>query len=131
MDIFLKLTAGVLVATIVTLTISRYSSDISLLLTLLVCVMILITAVTYLKQVLEFMNQLVKVGGMENEVFHILLKSTGIGLVSQVACTICSDGGNQSLAKALQLLTSIVILTLCIPLFEKLLQIIEAVLGGI
>ena len=131
MDIFLKVTAGVLVVTIVTLTISRYSSDISLLLTMLVCAMVLISAVTLLKPVIEFMRRLVKIGGIENEVFHILLKSAGIGLISQVACTICSDGGNQSLSKALQFLATTVILMLCLPLFERLLQIVETVLGGI
>ena len=131
MDIFLKVTAGVLVVTIVTLTISRHCSDISLLLTILVSAMVLIAAVTYIKPVIEFMNRLVKIGGIDNEVFQILLKSAGIALISQVACTICSDGGNQSLAKALQFLATTLILTLCIPLFERLLQIIEAVLGGI
>ena len=62
---------------------------------MLMSAMVLIAAVTYIKPVIEFMNRLVKIGGIENEVFQILLKSAGIALISQVACTICTDGGNQ------------------------------------
>ena len=131
MDVFLKVTAGVLITTIVTITISRHSSDISLLLTMFVCCMVLLVAVTYLKPVIEFMQKLVNVGGIDNEVFNILLKSTGIGLISQIACTICSDSGNQSLGKALQYISSTTILYLSLPLLDRLLQLIEKVLGSI
>lgn len=131
MDVFLKVTAGIMVTTIVTITISKHSSDISLLLTMLVCCMVLIAAVAYLKPVIEVMNRLVKTGRIENEIFNILLKTAGIGLISQIACTICYDGGNQSLSKALQCLSTTVILYLCIPLFDRVLQLIETVLGSV
>ena len=131
MDIFLKVAAGIMVSMIVTITISKRSSDISLLLTMLVCCMVLIAAVTYLKPIIEVMNRLVKLSRIENEIFNILLKTAGIGLISHIACTICADSGNQSLGRALQFLSTTVILYLCIPLFERVLQLIETVMGNV
>ena len=131
MDIFLKITAGVLIATIVTLTISKHSSDISLLLTVLVCSMVLIAAVTYLNPVIEFINRLAKLGEVDDEIFQILLKTAGIGLISQIASSICIDGGNQSLGKALQFAATTVIMCLCVPLLNRVLQLIETVLESV
>lgn len=131
MDIFLKVTAGILVATIVTLAISKQSADISLLVTILVCCMAVIAAVNYIKPVINFMERLVSIGQIEGEVFSILLKTTGIGFISQITSMICVDAGNQTLGKTLQFVATAVILYLCIPLLEKVLILIETVLGSV
>lgn len=131
MEIFLKVTAGIMITTVVTLTISKQSSDISLLLTILVCCMAVIAAINYIKPVFGFMERLVEVGQIEGDIFRILLKTSGIGIISQIVTLICADSGNQTLGKTLQLVASAVILCLCVPLLDRILILIETVLGSI
>jgi len=131
MEIFLKITAAILIAALGTLVLGKHASDFSLMLTLAVCCMSLITAVSFLKPVVSFMERLVGVGQIADETFTILLKVAGIGFLSQIACMVCSDAGNQSLGKTLQFVTTVVILSLCIPLLEEILNILEAVLKGV
>ena len=131
MDIYLKVTAGVLLATIVTLVLARQNSDISLLLTILVSCMAVIVTVNYMKPVINFLERLVDVAEIEGEIFRTLLKTAGIGLISQFACMICADAGNQTLAKTLQFVTTAVILYLCVPLLNRILVLIETVLGSV
>lgn len=128
MDIFLKITASVLIATIASLVISRYSYDISLLLTILVCCMAMVGMAAYIKPIIDFLEKIVGVGQIDNEIFRILLKTAGIGMISQVSNMICTDAGNQTLGKVLQLAATVVIVCLCIPLFDKMLSLIESVL---
>ena len=58
----------------------------------------------------------------------ILLKAVGIGLVSEIAGLVCTDAGNGSLGKTLQLLGSAVILYLSLPIFTAMLELIREIL---
>jgi len=131
MDIFLKVTAAILVAVIIGLVLSRQSADLSLLLTIGVCCMVIVGAFTYLQPILEFMRRIVEVGQVSNELMEILLKVTGIGLISQITEFICTDAGNRSMAKALQILATSVILCISVPVLEQMLVLIEKVMGEV
>ena len=131
MDIFLKVSAGILITAILSLAISGQNKDISLSLTILVCCMSMLTITSYLEPILDFARKLIQVGKLKNDYLQVLMKIVGIGVISQVAGFICRDAGNQSLAKVLQIVTTTVVLCICIPLLEEILALIETVLGEI
>lgn len=129
MDIYLKVTAGILITVILGLVLSKQSADISLLLTVCVCSMAVLSVSVYIKPVLDFANRLVEIGQLEHEFLNVLLKVVGIGLISQIAGLICADAGNQTLGKALQIITTVVMLCVSVPLLDEILSLIETVLG--
>ena len=131
MDVVLKAIAGVLVAVVLGISMGKQGKDITLLLTILVCCMILTVAITFLQPVIDLIDHLQSLGQLDAEMVHILLKALGIGLLSEIACLICSDAGNASLGKAIHILTACVILWISIPLLNKLLELIDAILGAI
>lgn len=101
------------------------------LLTIAVCAMVMLAAVTFLKPVLDFLRELEELGNLNTDMVQILFKVVGIGLVSEIAAMICADAGYTSMGKALQMLASAVILWLSIPVFQALLELIRQILGGI
>ena len=103
----------------------------TVMLTIGVCCMVLVAAIAFLKPVLEFMHQLESLGKLNSQMVQILFKVVGIGIVSEIAGMICSDAGNSSMGKALQLLSNAVILWLSIPVFQTLLELIQQIIGGI
>lgn len=131
MDIFLKVTAGILITAILSLVLSRNGTDMGLLLTICVCSMVIFAAFSYLEPVFAFAQRLIQIGQLSSELLNILLKVVGIGLISQIAGLICTDAGNQSLGKALQIVTTAIILCISIPLLEEILSLLETVLGEI
>ena len=131
MSIFLKSAAGVLTALILWLSLNKNSKEISVLLTLSVCAMVVTAALTVLNPVIDFLSKIREVGNVDSTYFSILLKVVGIGMVSEICSIICKDAGNETLAKALQIMTSILVLWLSIPIFEKLLSLLDAVLEAI
>lgn len=131
MDIFVKTTAAVLMTAVICIVLAKQSKDYSLLLIITVCCMVLGVAYGYLEKVFAFMETLNKNGKLNTDLIAIMFKATGIGLMSELASMICQDSGNAALGKALQVLSSAIILWLCIPLFTELIQLIEGVLSAL
>lgn len=131
MDVFLKATAGVLVAVIFILILSKQGKDLSVLLIIAVCCMVISAAVSFLEPVKELISHLQTVGQLKSDTLTILLKAVGIGLITEVTCLICTDAGNAALGKTLQFLSSAVILWLSIPLLNEVLELLDNILGAI
>ena len=128
MDTYLKAAAGVLIATLLCLTISKQSKDFSLIIIITVCIMVAVAAFDYLRPVFDLLKNLALLGQLDSQMLTILLKSVGIGLLSEFVCTLCTDAGYASMGKALQMLASAVILCMSVPLFTSLIELIQRVL---
>ena len=129
MALYLKCAAVVLMGVVLILALGR--KDQGLLLSLAICVMIAMAAAEYLEPVLELMGTLERLGGLDGGMTAILFKCVGIGLVTEIAGMVCADSGNASMAKALQLLGTAVVLWLSVPLFNGLLELIQEILEGL
>lgn len=131
MDVFLKAAAGVLVAVILVLVLTKQGKDLSVLLIMAVCTMIVCAALSYIQPVKDLIIRLQTIGQLDSDTLSILLKAVGIGLIAEVTSLICSDAGNAAMGKTLQFLASAVILWLSIPLLNELLELLDTVLGAI
>lgn len=129
MDTILKATAGALIGLILSLILSKNNKDISVLLSTVVCSMLGILAFTCFQPVMEFMRKLQTTGELNAEFVNLLLKVTGIYILSEVAALICADAGNAALGKTLQFLSTALILYMSLPMFTQLLSLIESILG--
>lgn len=131
MDGYWKAVAAALITAVLSLVLAKREKDTALLLTVLACVMILGTAIHFLNAVVDFWGTLEKLVGLNGDHFQILLKAVGIGVIGEMASMICADAGNAALGKALEILGTILILCLSLPLFQGLLELIEHILEGL
>ena len=126
---YLRWAAVVLVGVILALVVGRQSRDMSLLLTLAVCVMVCLAAVAFLEPVMELLKELRRLGELDSGAISIALKCAGIALLTELIGLICADAGERAMGKALELLSSAAILWLSLPLIRELLRLIEGVLS--
>lgn len=131
MDTYVKALAGVLVTLVLYLVLAKQNKDISVLLTVLVCCMIIVAAINYLEPVISFVDKLETLGQFNSDLLSILLKAVGIGLLAEVTALICSDAGNAALGKTVQILASVAILWLSVPLFTSLIELVEEILVAV
>lgn len=129
MEPFFQAAAAVLLAVVLCLTLGKQGKDMASLLTMAVCCMVMLIAVSYLQPVLDFLEKLETLGNLNGEMIGCLLKVVGIGLISEIAAMVCTDAGNSSLGKALQMLASAVILWLSIPVFTGVMDLVQGILG--
>ena len=129
MALYLKCAGAALVGVVLVLTLGR--KEMGLVLSAAVCAMIALAAAQYLEPVLDLLRRLEELGGLDGGMIAILLKCVGIGLITEIAGMVCTDSGNASLAKALQLLGTAVVLWMAVPLFDGLLTLIQEILEGL
>ena len=120
-----------LVTAVLSLVLQKQEKDFSLLVTMAGCCFAMFLLLSFLKPVLSFARQLQTLGDLNGDMLDILLKAVGVGLISELAGHVCSDAGNASLSKMLQVLGSAVILWLSIPVFQMLLDLISRILGEV
>ncbi len=131
MNIFFKVAAGILTALILWLSLEKHNKDFSVLLSLGVCAMAVTAGTSFLQPVVSFLKKLQSLSNIDTQYLSIVLKTVGIGMVSEIASAICKDAGNASLGKALQFFASVMVLWMSVPIFEKLLTLLDNILGAV
>ena len=128
MDIFFKATAGILVALILYLVLLKQGKDYSVLLTLFVCCCVSVVAMGYFENIVDLLRNLQTKGQIDSQMFRIILRAVGIGILAEITSTICADAGNAALGKTIQFLSSVIVLWMSIPIFESLISLVEEIL---
>lgn len=131
MVLFLKTIAITMISLIVWMLLSKQSKEISLSLSIIVCCIILIAAMAYVKPVLDFLARLENLGQLDSEMISILLNAVGIILLSELVALLCKDSGNAALGNSVQLLGTAVILWLSLPMLNSVLDTIEEILTAL
>lgn len=129
MVLFWKTAAGILIAVVLVLAVGKQEKDIALLLTLAVTIMASLAAFTYLDPVLDFLYRLEQLGDLQSGVLGLLLKITGVSIVTELTAMLCRDSGTGALAQGMQLLGGAVILSLSLPILETMLDLIQMIMG--
>ena len=129
MTLYLQICGGIFLSVILFVTLKGSGKDLSVALTVAVCCMVSLTALYYLKPIIAVVKTLESIGGLNRDMVTILLKATGIGIVSEISNLVCKDAGNESMGKSMQLLGTAVILYLSMPLFSELLELMQKILG--
>ena len=127
----MKACGAVFLSIILVSNLSGSRKDMSSLLMLAVCTMLALTAAQYIGQILEFARELEDIGGIDGEMVRVLTKIVGIGVITEITVLVCTDSGNSGMGKSMQLLGTMVMLTISIPLFRSLMGILQEILGRV
>ena len=131
MNVYWKAAAGILTALILWINLNKSNKDVSVLMSLAVSVMAVIAASSILQPIVSFVKKLQGIGKLDSDLVSVVLKVVGVGIVTEIAVLICKDAGNESMGKTLQFVSAAVILWMSIPVFEKLLSLLDNILGAI
>lgn len=120
-----------LLTVILVLVIRKQSGEMALLLGLCGCCMGLLVTVGFLSPIISFLKKLQQIAQLDNLQLQILMKITAVAFTAEIAATVCADAGNGALAKVMQMLATVAILYLSLPMLEALLALVERVLVAI
>ena len=104
MERFFQAAAGIMAAVIMWVILSKQGKEYALLLSVGACCLVLVAAFQFLEPVLDLLKQLQTLGNLQPQWLSVMLKAVGIGLVVEMGALICTDAGNASLGKTLQIL---------------------------
>lgn len=128
---FWEAAAGIMVAVVLWIVVSKQGKEFSIGLSLIACCLALMLIASYLDPVFDLIARLERLAGIQQEWISVMLKAVGIGVIVEIGSLICEDAGNAALGKTLQIAGAIVILWLSVPLMSGLIDLLERMLGEV
>ena len=131
MENYYSTTALILLSVILVLVLRKQSAEIAILLSLLVCCLAMMVALGFIAPIIRFMRKLQQISNLDIEMLQVLIKITSVSFTGEIASTVCTDSGNAALGNVMQMVSTVVILYLSLPMMEALLALVERILVGL
>lgn len=131
MGAFWQAAALIMVAVILWIVLSKQGKEFSLALSIGACCLALTLMWSYFDPVVDLISSLQQIAGLQHEWISVMLKAVGIGLLVEISSLICTDAGNAALGKTLQIVGTVAVLWLGVPLMTALMDLIERILGEV
>jgi len=130
MEQAIKLTAAAIVAVIMIVTLRQRSGDFALLLSLCVCIVLLLYGLHQFRETGTWIRDLCGKIGLQSWIMDTLLKVCGICICTQICIIFCHNAGEQAVAKAVELCSSVLTVAAMLPLLNSAADVVEKLLGG-
>ena len=130
MQTFLQVAVIGLLTVIFTNLLRKNNAEIGIILSLAACFLIAICLLQLAKPLVDFMSRLRALSGLETELLEPLLKTIGIGFLTQISSNVCADAGEKAIAKMIEICGAVLSLYVAIPLMEAVLEMLESMGGG-
>lgn len=104
-------------------------SEYGLFISLGICILSMIFAVSKLKYFVEIIETIRLYIGLDMVYIQIILKIIGISYVAEFASDVCKDCGYSSMANQIQVVGKLTVLCISMPVILTLLETINGILG--
>ena len=128
MESALKLIALGLTAALLALVVKKQSPELALTLTLCACALGAALLLKGIEPVLELARLLAKRAELDGNLTAPLWKCLGLGLLTEIAASVCADAGQSALAKLIELGGGLLCVVVSLPLIQAVLALIEELL---
>lgn len=117
-----------LIALIIIIILKQYKPEFAIYVSIAAGIIILLMLMDKLGAIVNILSTLSNKTGTGSEFLKILLKITGIAILTEFAVSICKDSGETAIANKIDLGGKIIIITISIPIITALLELIIDIL---
>ena len=82
-------------------------------------------AIRFIRPVLDVYGRLKELAGIDDEVTSPLIKTVGIGILTQITVSICEDAGDKSICKVVEFAGGIMAVYVGLPLLSAVITLLE------
>lgn len=130
MELFLQAAVIAVVTVVLTSLLKKSNQELALLLTIAACVLIGLFLMRLAEPVVEFLSKLRSLAGLDKELMTPMVKTIGIGLLTQISATVCADAGENAIAKLVEVCGGVLALYVALPLLQAVIDMVEQMSGG-
>ena len=127
MDVIKVIGIG-LTAVIIILILKQYKSEFAIYVSIGAGILIFALIAGRLLGIIEILQNLSSKASINNEFIALLIKITGIAILTEFAASICKDSGESAIASKIDFGGKVIIMSLSIPILSSLLQTIINIL---
>ena len=116
-------------AIIISIIIKQYKPEFALYITLLAGTIILLMLIGKIALIIDLISNLSNKAGINSSFIKILLKITGITIITEFAINICKDCGETAIASKIDLGGKVIIVSMSIPIITALLELVLQIIN--
>ena len=124
----IKVAAAGIIAAVCAIMVRKQTPELALLLTVVAGVLVLLFCSGALASVIQFMDELVELGGLSPALIAPVLKVTGIALITRFSAEFCKDAKEGGLASAVEAAGTFLALLSMLPLMSAVLDLLNELL---
>ena len=128
MDIVVKIIGVGLIALVISMVLKQYKPDMSIYISLIAGCIIMFMVIDKLGNIVQLLKTVASKIEINKGFLDILLKITGIAILSEIAISLCKDAGESSLANKIEIGTKVIIISFSIPIISSLLELVIKIL---
>lgn len=117
-----------LIATIILAIIRTYKPELTIYVSIIAGAIIFSMVMDKLSAIIDLLTNLSKKSGINAQYLAILLKISGIAILSEFAVSVCKDLGETAVATKIDLAGKIIIISISIPIISALLELLIKIL---
>lgn len=111
-----------LITLIITIIFKEYKKDFTIYPILIGGALILFVSIDILKDIIDFINRLSSSSAYDSSFISLLIKITGISILTEYAVSICKDSGESAIANKIDLGGKIIVISMSIPVISTTLE---------
>lgn len=127
MDIVRIIGIGITAIIIISI-VKQYKPEFTIYVSLITGVLILILLLDKLNGIINLLKSITNKTDLNSQYIYILLKITGIALLTEFGVSICKDSGEIAIANKIDFAGRIIIITISIPIITALLEVLLKIL---
>lgn len=127
MDI-IKIIGIAFIAVIIIVILKQYRPEFAIYASIIAGVLILAMASSTLSGIIDMINSISSKTSINSEFLVILIKITGIAILTEFAVSICKDSGESAIASKVDIGGKIIIISMSIPIINALIDTVVKIL---
>ena len=128
MEEIIKIIGIGLVALVIIIILKQYRPEYAVYASIIAGILILFLAMEKLSGVINLLQSISNKTFINKQFLGILLKITGIAIITEFAVSVCSDAGEKAIASKIEIGSKVIIITMSIPIISSLLELIIEIL---
>ena len=128
MDEILKIIGIGLVALVIAIILNQYRPEFAIYVYMIAGVLILVLIMNKFTGIINLLKSISDKTYINQQFLGILLKITGIAIITEFAVSICSDAGEKAIASKIEIGSKVIIIAMSIPIISSLLELIVEIL---
>lgn len=128
MDEIIKIVGIGIIALITTIIIKQYRPEFAIYISIIAGILIIWLIFDKLGEVINLIKSMADKTSLNYSFLSILLKITGIAILTEFAVSICKDSGEGTIANKIELGSKVIIISMSIPIISSLLEIMLSIL---
>lgn len=116
------------VAVIISIILKQYKPEYAIYVSLIAGALILLMSISKLSGIIDILNSLASKTQINSQFLSILIKITGIAILSEFAVSVCKDAKEEAIANKVELGGKVIIIAISIPIISALLETVLKIL---